>query len=245
LVPGFHHPIHYYIFLIDCSRSGFSVHLITSLKNFLPEPELGTFINWLNANKQWLLKEFESDGGALALDWLSTHSDEIENNKWGDLFIPRSFFGRYICDKVKNNIDQLKKKNILEVDYFVDEAIDIEKLWDKHQIILKRGKVILSEKVILSVGSLPKTFLWRNDPIIEKENLLFINNLYNPSLKVALEKIKDFTSSRKLKKTNVFIVGANASALEIIYKLNDIKDITNSIDKFIFLSSQGTFRKNI
>ena len=33
----------------------FSTLLITSLKNFLPEPELSIFIEWLNENKTWLM----------------------------------------------------------------------------------------------------------------------------------------------------------------------------------------------
>ena len=50
-------------------RSGSTTLLITSLKNFLPEPELSEFIEWLNENKQRLLDELKEQGGPLSLDW--------------------------------------------------------------------------------------------------------------------------------------------------------------------------------
>lgn len=221
------------------SRSGFSVHLITSLKNFLPEPELGKFIKWLNNNKNWLLDELKKDGGALSLDWIVTHAKEIENNEWENLFIPRRFFGWYINEKVKNRLEFFKIKGLIDVNYINAEVVDIDKKENSYALTLENKKTIFSEKVILSVGSLPVNSLWKNENLIEKENLLFINDPYKPELKKVLEKTKLFLKKSPNKKVNVLIVGANASGLEMLYKLNDIEDIGNQINKFTILSTQG------
>ncbi|WP_438712195.1 NeuD/PglB/VioB family sugar acetyltransferase [Aquimarina muelleri] len=221
------------------SRSGFSVHLITSLKNFLPEPELGKFIKWLNNNKNWLLDELKKDGGVLSLDWIATHAKEIENNEWEDLFIPRRFFGWYINEKVKNRLEFFKIKGLIDINYINTEVIDIDKKENNYTLILENKTTVSSEKVILSVGSLPVNTLWKNESLIEKENLFFINNPYKPELTKILEKIKLFLKKTPNKKVNVLIVGANASGLEMLYKLNDIEDIGNQINKFTILSTQG------
>ena len=92
-------------------RSGFSTHLITSLKNFLAEPELSLFTIWLSKNKSWLLKEYKNEGGILSAEWLNTNRNDIEHDKWEELFIPRRFFGCYIDQLVESKITKLSKAN--------------------------------------------------------------------------------------------------------------------------------------
>ncbi len=220
-------------------RSGFSVHLITSLKNFLPEPELSKFLVWLNANKTWLLDELRKDGGKLSLDWLETHAGQIEGNQWNDLFIPRRFFGMYIYEKVNNKLEAFKAKGLIDVTCINEEVIDLDKKESGYKLFLKNGGNILSKKVVLSVGSLPVNNLWKEEGLIEEENLLFINNPYTPTLTDVLGKIEGFLEKNSNKKVNTLIVGANASGLEMLYKLNDIEKIKSSIDKFTILSTQG------
>ncbi len=220
-------------------RSGFSVLLITSLKNFLPEPELGKFVEWLNNNKKWLLEEFKKDGGKLSLDWVSKHEEKIKNNDWEDLFIPRRFFGCYIDKKVKDRLEEFTNKGLVDVNYITGEVLDLEKKNDSYILFLENGTSILSEKVILSVGSLPVNHLWKDDTLIEDDNLLFINNPYKPELKEILNKIEGFIEKNESKKPNVLVVGANASGLEMLYKLNDNEKIKSSINKFTVLSTQG------
>ncbi len=221
------------------SRSGFSVHLITSLKNFLPEPELSKFIVWLNDNKSWLLDELKNDGGALSLDWLSTHDKKIKNNEWKDLFIPRRFFGSYIDQKVKTRLEKFESQGVINVTYIKGEVVDLDKKDEKYTLFLKDKQTIISDKVVLSVGSLPVNHLWKNESLIEEENLLFINDPYAPELKEVLKRVNKFLDKRSNKKANVLIVGANASGLEMLYKLNDVEEIKSQINKFIFLSTQG------
>lgn len=223
-------------------RSGFSTLLITSLKNFLPEPERTRFISWLNINKDWLLKAYEKEGGILSQEWLKHHKEEIENNDWKDLFLPRRFFGVYIDERIKTKIKLFEDQNRIKVNYIKKEVVDITKTENIFNISLEDDAILLSKKVILSVGSLPVKKLWKDNDIIEENNLLFINKPYEPELSKTLDNISDFLEKRKNanKKTNVLIIGANASALELLYKLNDRQSLnTHSLNDFVFLSTQG------
>ncbi|MCK8520560.1 NeuD/PglB/VioB family sugar acetyltransferase [Aquimarina sp. D1M17] len=221
------------------SRSGSSVHLITSLKNFLPEPELSKFLPWLNNNKNWLLDELKKDGGALAKDWVTTHAEKINNNDWENLFIPRRFFGWYIDEKVKTRLEEFKINGLIDVDYITSNVVDLNKKQDGYELMLDNNQSISSEKVVLSVGSLPVKHLWKQGSLIEKPNLLFINNPYEPNLQKVLQNIGSFVANKPERKVNVLIVGANASGLEMLYKLNDIADLKSHVNKFVFLSTQG------
>src|SRR5690606_35417001 len=80
-------------------RSGTTVLLITSLADFLPEAERIEFKNWLSYNKVQLIEELKKTGGELTDQCIIDNKVNIENNEWDDLFIPRSFFGKYISEK--------------------------------------------------------------------------------------------------------------------------------------------------
>jgi len=231
--PEFHSGIPY------GTRSGVSVLLITSLKNFLPEPELGKFIIWINTNKEWLLKEFSNEGGKLSQDWLAKHAKEIEHNEWEDIFIPRRFFGYYIDEKLKQKIAGHEAKNLIKVNYIIAKVIDLEKFNDSWKIILDNNSIVFSEKVILSIGSLPTNYLWKNKRLIKKDNFLFINNPYKPELQKTLKTIRTFIKKQNKKEVNTVIVGANASGLELLYKINDDNWLGERIGEYTILSTQG------
>ena len=222
------------------SRSGFSTLLITSLRNFLIEPELSLFIKWLNKNKTWLLDEFEKEGGVLSKKWLTDNEESVKNNEWEELFIPRRFFGCYINLRVNDKIKELTEKGFINVNFIEGEVIDIEKNKNTYKIALQDNSEINAKKVVLSVGSLPINYLWKNKHLIEEKNLMFVNNPYKPELGIVLNKINNFIDNRNGEKTNILIVGANASALELIYKLNDYSKDKHNNTNFTFLSTQGT-----
>ncbi|MGB5692954.1 MAG: FAD/NAD(P)-binding protein, partial [Flavobacteriaceae bacterium] len=220
-------------------RSGASVLLITSLRNFIPEPELTPFIEWLNLNKDELLAEFIESGGQLSKNWIENHRSEIDQNQWEELFIPRFFFGHYIDEKVNRKIDECRKVCPLSVEFRQGKAIDLHKNDGYWTVQLKEGGVLESEKVVLSVGSLPMRYLWKESRVVRDEELLFINDIYTKSLQRSLSDIEKFLDKKEEEKVNVAIIGANASALEILYKLNDVDSIRSRVEKFTFVSTYG------
>ncbi|WP_192807510.1 GNAT family N-acetyltransferase [Croceivirga radicis] len=219
-------------------RSGSTTLLITSLKNFLPEPELSEFIDWLNENKQWLLKEFKEQGGPLSLEWTQKHHNDLENNQWEELFIPRRFFGYYIDNKLTALVKKLEKQKKVSVSYIRGKVIDLNQdngLWEIH---IQDQPPILAMKTILAIGSLPSNYLWKSKKRIKKDNFLLINDPYKPRLSETIDSIKKFAVESK-QDINVAIVGANASGLEMLYQLNDHPNIKEHINHFYMVSTQG------
>ena len=221
-------------------RSGNTTLLITSLKDFLVEPERSKFKKWLNSNKEWLLHELKKEGGVLSEKWLVTHKLAIKNNEWDDLFIPRRFFGCYLTEKIEHKIKNLISKGLIEVNCIVGDIKDIQKINGVFRLLMANKQSIYSKKVVLSVGSIPKNYLWIEKKLVEKPNLMFVNDAYDPELGHVLDKMKTFLKNRSEKQTNVLIIGANASGLELMYKLNDTDktDESNTLN-FVFLSTQG------
>lgn len=221
-------------------RSGDSVLLITSLKNFLPQPEYTKFIHWLNENHHTLLKRMKASGGELTKKWLEKHRERISKGQWGGLFIPRRFFGIYLQDRLNQLIDQQTSKGVLKVHYYCTQVTQVSKdnaLFTIHAKELK----IQSKKVILGIGSLPTHNIYTDRNIHSDDQLLVINQIYNPSLDENLERISNFISNLNPSSQgcNILVIGANASALELLYKLNDIENQQENNTNYYFLSTHG------
>ncbi|WP_417360445.1 FAD/NAD(P)-binding protein [Galbibacter sp.] len=222
------------------NRSGNSVLLITSLKNFLPQPEYSIFINWLNENHSTLLAQMRTSGGTLTAQWLEKHKESIARQQWGDLFIPRSFFGVYLKDRLNSLIEKQSLNGKLKVQYIHTEVTKIKKTGEGYTIS-GDGLNIQSKKIILAVGSLPTRSIYTNKNIQQSEQLLVINQIYRPSLDENLDRISNFTAKQlhSGKHCNILVIGANASALELLYKLNDGHKKAESNTSFSFLSTHG------
>jgi uncharacterized NAD(P)/FAD-binding protein YdhS len=217
-------------------RSGSSVLLITDLKSFIPEPERSLYIEWLSANKERLLHSMSEAGGEKTQEWLKKHAKALAANQWEELFIPRRFFGIYLTEKIhelikKNTESKKVSLNFLKAD--IQGIVKVDGAW-----ILRDsdGAEFEAEKVILGVGSLPTRPLWNNLPIEEEEGLMVVNEIYHEGMDATVDKIKNFLVGKS--KQNVAIVGANAGAVEILYKLID-EGLGEYCDSFYFLSTHG------
>jgi uncharacterized NAD(P)/FAD-binding protein YdhS len=220
-------------------RSGKSVLLINSLRAFLPENEREIFINYLVNNKNTLIDGYLNAGGSEAERWLLNNKKEIDANQWDDLFVPRSFFGEYISNKVNKAINDALDKNLIEVNYIVSEVVDLIKNNEITEVKLGSGESVYTKINVLCLGSLPLRKIYLKKMNVEDSEFLLVNDIYNKDLDSNFKHIENFISNRKGKETNVLIIGANASSLETIYKLNNKSDINNSITKYTILSTHG------
>lgn len=218
-------------------RSGSSSLLITSLKDFLPQPELGKFLFWLTNNKINLLKEFKEEGGELIGEWFLDNQRAILEDDWEDLFIPRRFFGRYLTQKITRKIREYEERGIIEVHLIQLTVENIIPLVNGYKI-LGASKAYLAHSVILGIGSPPPKKVW-NNTITDHHNLSLIADPYKKGINTTILEIKNFLKRNTGSKVNTLIIGSNASALEMLFKMNDHSAIANRIQKFIFISTQG------
>lgn len=219
-------------------RTGDTALLITSLDDFLPKGKYrNEFIDWLNTNKEPLIASLSSHGGELTKNWLNTHKKELINNQWENLYIPRRFFGIYIHQKVETTIASCPNVNL---DLINNEVLSIKQINKSYQIDCNdESSNIVSNRVVLSIGIPPIKKLWSfSEYNLFSKFAFLVENPYDPDLNTNLKTIKSFVSELN-KPVNVLIIGSNASAMEMIYKLNDEPEICNRLGKFIVVSPQG------
>ena len=220
-------------------RSGNSVLLINALDKFIPEPHRGHLIAWLNRHRDILLQEFRQAGGVKAEKWIEANLPSINANQWDSLFIPRFFFGKYISELVKGQLDEAASLGLIRVSYEVEEVIDVERR-DLHFILKTRsGMEFASRSVALSIGSLPTRRIFGTSSLIRENGYMVLNDFYKADLKSNLEEITDFVERRGDNAIHALILGANASGLEALYKFSDEAVLNQGISSFTVLSSQG------
>ena len=219
-------------------RSGNTALLITSLEDFLPEPELSKFIDWLNVRKEELLDRFIKEGGNLSQQWMDNHKGEIAENSWKKIFVPRRFFGIYISEKVSETIREVEAAGLANIHLIQEEISDIERKQDFYHLV-GNTHALNAKRIVLGIGSPPTKPIWDNSEFDGSGESLLIPELYQPGLNDRIEQVKEFVENSGRSDLKVLIIGANASALEILYKLNDVEAIGSNVDKFYFLSSLG------
>jgi uncharacterized NAD(P)/FAD-binding protein YdhS len=222
------------------SRSGKSVLLIQDLKNFITEPHRTHFKKWLDANIDELVAEFIENGGMYATKWVQINSPLYNKGEWDDLFIPRFFFGKYINKEVVERIDKLVNTKNLLITYIQKETVSITKEANDFHINFEDNTTISSDKAVLSIGSLPYKRLF-NAAIKNPNNALYIKEPYGLGMEQNMDRIATFINERKTKnlKTKIAVLGANASGLEMIYKICDKLNIDEYDTSFKTLSSHG------
>lgn len=217
-------------------RSGSSVLLITDLKSFIPEPERSLYKEWLSQNKEALLRDMAIAGGHKTQEWLKKHASALESNQWDDLFIPRRFFGIYLAEQIDLLLHQNKAKNNVSVEFIHADIQGLEKSDSGWILVDEANNSFKSEKVVLGVGSLPTRVLWGSAPIVEEDGLMVVNEIYVQGMNNTIGKIRRFLEGKK--DVNIAIVGANAGAVEILYRLID-EGLGKYCDTFYFLSTHG------
>lgn len=226
-------------------RSGNSTLLLSPLKDFLPEEELNRFVNWLSLNKDWLLKSLSEDGGIRTNEWINKNRKKIDNGKWRGLFIPRSFFGYYTQETLLNAIAEAEKAGKAKIHFLQEEILNIRSQKKGYTLTGKSG-AITSHKVVLGIGTPGQARIKTiNESTRSKGNALVISTPYEKGMDQTIKQILHFVSKPRKHLPNVVLLGANASALELLYKMVDLQGIDRRVNKYYLVSSQGIIPQTI
>ncbi len=218
-------------------RSGFTSLIITPLDEFLPESELDKFIQWMKNNYDWLVVPFKENNGERSQQWLRESEEKIKSGESEKIHIPRYFFGIYIWEKLQKTLSKSSKNiklNFVNAEVTAIEA-DTSKKYHNYEICINNKINFSSNQILLGIG-IPQIRSLNKDEN-ELGDILYFNDPYNPDLDSTLDKIHKKIKNNTL--TKILIVGANASALEIIYQITNVKgDDFNNID-FSVIAPQG------
>ena len=154
--------------------------------------------------------------------------------------MPRFFFGRYIHEEVVKRIDKLVAEERLVVEYLQKETQAITKENGMFSLKFNDNSNLLVEKAVLSIGSLPYKKLY-NEETKENLNTLYIDAPYGAGMEENMAKIARFIQEREKNNlhTKIAVLGANASGLEMLYKICDKLPMDEYHTSFKTLSSHG------
>ena len=218
-------------------RSGFTSLIITPLDEFLPESELDEFIEWMRNNYDWLVVPFKNNSGERSQQWLRESEEKIKSGKSEKIHIPRYFFGIYIWEKLQKTLSKSSKN--IKLDFVNAEVTAIEadpsKKYHNYKICVNNKINFSSNQILLGIG-IPQIRSLDKDKN-KLGDVLYFNDPYNPDLESTLDKIHKKIKSCAL--TKILIVGANASALEIIYQITNIKSDDFDNINFSVIAPQG------
>jgi uncharacterized NAD(P)/FAD-binding protein YdhS len=225
-------------------RSGQHSLIISSLKEFFPQPELDTFKQWLNQNYSWVFDTPERQAGLLASKWLDSHTLEMSSGLWEELFIPRYTVGLYLQERLDRLLQKAQQQGVVEFSLLAAEAVDVQQVKDIYQIEViandTNQSFILAQKVVLAIGSPPNKGNQLTPNTTVSDDFCYIENMYEPSQQLNITKIyQTLIKSHDPHHNQVLIIGSNASALETIYSLNNNPKMLGLISKYIVISNGG------
>jgi uncharacterized NAD(P)/FAD-binding protein YdhS len=225
-------------------RSAVGALAFQRLQEFLEEPERSYYIEWLAANADWWLKTFRESGGPGAEKWISDNQFLMEQDKWGELYLPRFLFGLYVSSQAARAVEELARAGLASVTPIHGEATGICRMSGGHHTIAVEDNSgartsVKAARVVLAIGSPPQKPI-QSGIVAGRHSHTHIDNIYSPSEDVSMYKIQQALSSLPDKRmANILILGSNASALEVLYLIKYRPEITNLIKSVVVLSRSG------
>ena len=230
-------------------RTGQQSLIITSLEEFLPQPERDRFTVWLKENFFRVLSSLEQRAGSLDSSWLESYRQAIQDGSWEELFVPRYLFGWYLQERVTALLDEARVQHYLECELFDAEVLEINKLPEAYRIDTDDSRSLIAAKIVLAIGSPPNKAAFLNQlqelELASGDDFCCITNMYEPAQTKNIERVFSCLSAVKTQPKQVLIIGSNASALETVYSLNNAPEIAALIDNIIVISPSGEFPHRI
>jgi uncharacterized NAD(P)/FAD-binding protein YdhS len=183
--------------------------------------------------------EMAGDGGPETASWFEEHRGALTEGRWSELFLPRRAFGRYLAERVPQRLDQLRADGLLEVELIRDEAIGLSRKGPLLHVVSRSGTVRRTRRVVLSLGSGQMRRFWPQSAEADSAgSACLITDIYDPDLAHNLDRVAAHARNAD-EPTDLVIVGANASALELVLQLCDRKDLLGGLGRITIVTRSG------
>ena len=225
-------------------RSSMGALAFQRLQEFLEEPERAQYIHWLTSHAASWLGTFKEYGGPSATKWISDNQPLMDQNKWGELYLPRFLFGLYVSSEASHAVEDLARTGIAKITSIHGEAVGICRMPGRqHTITIEDSAGLRSSiqavRVVLAIGSPPQKTI-HSETVNSRPGHVHIDNIYSPSEDVSIQRIQQALSSLPEKHlANILILGSNASALEVLYLIRYRPEIRDLIHSVVVLSRSG------
>lgn len=221
-------------------RSSINSLIITDLDEFAPPNERADFVDWIASNWSSLSDTMRREGGAIGSAWLARHADEIRKEAWGSLYIPRRLYGDFLSRKTRVRLERSHSV----IDVVKGSVLDLARSEGGFDLSVEQDNAtrrMRSKRVLLAMGSPPM----RRMAPEGAPNSLLIEDLYQPSLDSNLAALTACLERQPQGRRRLFILGSNATSLELIYMLNWSPALRRMIDRVVVLSGGGRLPERI
>jgi uncharacterized NAD(P)/FAD-binding protein YdhS len=224
------------------TRSSINALTITSVQDFIYEPERALFFEWLKSNKKAWISYYQEHGGIIADNWLKNNLPLIEHEEWENIYVPRFLFGNYLTQKIMRLLKIAEEKQLVEIKLVQAEAIDIRVMpGGLHEIILEHPdnklSKIISRKVVVATGSAPVKKMYE----ITGNKTFYVNDMYEPSVSDNINLLHTcLRNKREVGERNILIIGSDASSIELLYLIQGITEFRELINKMVIISTSGS-----
>ncbi|QQL50316.1 FAD/NAD(P)-binding protein [Mucilaginibacter ginkgonis] len=229
------------------NRSSVNALTITTLHDFFTDiTERDKFLNRFIPQKDKLIASYLKTGGTIAGTWLKSNKNAIEQGDWNNVYFPRSIIGQYLAKTFKALKEQARSKNLIKIDTLTGEAVAVDSQENYKSVIIAieaHVAQIRARKIVLAIGSAPQRTL--TTAFKQQDEALYLNNIHGQDLEMTCEAIKKALKKNLTAQRNIFIAGANASAIELLYLLNDDKELSDLVNNITMLSYGGSLPKGI
>jgi len=223
-------------------RAARSCLLITSLRDFLPDEERGLFCRWLSGNKHWVFDEFRASAGPFARAWWERHRVAVERDEFDELFLPRYTFGEYLKDLTQRAIARAEAAGRAQVTVVQDEVDAVRASHGGGFTVHGAAGVVRARRVVLAVGSPPAS-----PRLGERQGQADAVLLDDPfaDLPGALRRVAAGLAEAAARRTSsarpahVVVLGGNASAMDVLYQINDLTGAGTDAAVFTVLAPRG------
>lgn len=199
--------------------------LITSLRDFLPDEERGRFSRWLSEHKHDVFEKFRAGAGPLATAWWDRHRAAIEADDFEDLFLPRYTFGEYLKDLTRTAIARAEAAGRARVTVVRDEVEAVRPAPGGGYTVHGANGVLRGRRVVLAVGSPPARP--RLADAAGRADAVLLDDPF-ADLPGALRQVSAGLAAAAARGTSrqrpphVVILGGNASAMDVLFQVNDL-----------------------
>ncbi len=224
------------------TRSSINALTITSIHEFIYEPERPLFFEWLKSNKNDWVSHYREHGGTTADNWLKNNLPFIENEEWETIYVPRFLFGNYLSQKFMHLLNAAEEKHIVEIKLIQAEAIDIKILTGGlHEIVLEYPdntfSKIITRKLVVATGSAPVKKMCE----LVGNKTICIHDIYGPSATDNINKVlTNLRNTNEAEERNILIIGSNAGSIELLYLIQGMTEFRELINKIVIISGSGS-----
>lgn len=228
------------------SRSSVNSLTITPIADFISTgKERQLFFGWFTGNLDGILRDYAAAGGLAAERWIAENTNDLQQQAWDKIYLPRYIFGIYMQQKFMRLRELTGEKHAANIAFIHAEATDVSHLPDGHYDITFKNEQgdqsgLTTKKLVIATGSAPvKNYGGEG-------SYTYINDVYEPSIEqnfdtmvARLERVED------PQQRNVLLIGSNASSIEFLYLLSNKPEVKNLTNNIVSISRKGCMPHHI